>query len=105
MNRGGKVKVSMTLTNTGNRAGKEVVQLYVSEMHPTVDRPVRELKGFKKVALNPGEKKTVSFVIDESAFSFWNAAKRKWTANSGKYEISIGSSSRDLRLGKSLELM
>ena len=105
MHRGEKVKVSITLTNTGKRAGAEVAQLYISELHPTVDRPVRELKGFKKVFLNPGQSKTVSFNIDESSLSFYNVDAKKWTANSGKYEISVGSSSRDLRLKKTLELM
>jgi beta-glucosidase len=104
MRRGGKVKVRMTLANIGGRYGEEVVQLYAGEVHQTVDRPIRELKGFKKVALKPGEKKVVTFVIDESAFSYYDVAEKKWKANSGKYEISIGASSRDLRLKKTLEL-
>lgn len=104
MLRGGKVKASVTLTNTGKRAGAEVAQLYVGELNPTVERPVRELKGFKKVFLNPGQSKTVSFNIDESALCFYNVAAKKWTANSGEYEISVGSSSRDLPLKKILKL-
>ena len=104
MRHNGKVKVSLTVANTGAREGAEVVQLYVGEIRPTVPRPVRELKGFQRVNLKPGEKKTVTFEIDESALSFYNVAAKKWKANSGAYEISVGSSSRDLRLKKTLKL-
>lgn len=104
MHRGGKVQVSMTLSNTGSRYGEEVVQLYVGELQPTVERPVKELKGFRKVGLKPGEEKTVIFDLDESALSFYDVSAKKWRANSGRYEIAIGASSRDLRLKKVMEL-
>lgn len=89
--------VSMELTNTGTRRGAEVVQFYVTEDRPSVPRPPKELKGFRKIDLAPGEKGTVTLSLDESAFSFFDPAARRWTMNPGTFTIHAGSSSRDLR--------
>ena len=92
------VEVSMKLSNTGSRPGAEVVELYVHEGRPKVDRPVRELKGFRRVELNPGQSQIVKFTLDRAAFSYWDLAARAWTADPGAFEIQVGASSRDIRL-------
>lgn len=88
----------MDVTNTGDRAGKEVVQLYVSAPDSKVIRPVRELRGFDKIELAPGETKMVSFTLDKRAFAYWNTDIHDWYVESGKYLIQIGSSSRDIAI-------
>ncbi len=92
------------MKNTGTRAGAEVVELYVHDGHSKIDRPTRELKGFQRVELQPGESKTVHFTLDRSAFSYWSPDKHAWIADPGTFEIQIGSSSRDIRLHAPLEL-
>jgi beta-glucosidase len=92
------VKVSVEVKNSGSVEGKEVVQLYVGDLEASVVRPPRELKGFVKVALQPGEKKTVSFALGKRAFAFWSPAHGDWTVETGEAEIAVGSSSADLRL-------
>ncbi len=101
---GGRVEVSLDLRNTGRRAGAEVAQLYVHEAKPKLDRPVKELKAFRRVELKPGELQTVSFTLDKAAFSYYDPAKRAWVADPGRFEILVGSSSRDIRLRAGLEL-
>ncbi len=90
--------VSVTVTNVGNMAGKEIVQLYVSDKTGYEFRPTKELKGFEKVELQPGESKEVIFTLDARSFSFYNEDISDWFAASGKYEILIGKSSRDIVL-------
>ena len=90
--------VSFELANSGSRPGAEVAQLYVQEINPTVNRPLKELKGFKKIFLPPGEQETVSMILDASAFTHYEVEKKAWVANHGAYRIFVGSSSRDLRL-------
>ena len=90
--------VTFDVTNTGHRAGAEVAQVYVREVLPSVRRPVKELKGFEKVWLQPGETKSVKVVLEKSAFSFYDVSKKSWVANPGKFDILVGSSSRDVRL-------
>ncbi len=92
------VKVSVDVTNTGDVEGKEIVQLYVGDLTDAARRPVRELKGYEKVSLLPGETKTVNFTLDYRSFAWYNEAIHDWYAASGEYEIQIGASSRDLRL-------
>ncbi len=94
---GGKVEVSLTVTNIGKVAGKEVVQLYVSDLHSSLPRPPKELKGFAKVALGPGESGKVTFTLDERALSFYDPHKHAWVAEPGDFEVLAGSSSRDIR--------
>lgn len=94
--------VELTVTNTGSRAGKEVVQLYVSDKQSSVIRPVKELKGFEKVELKPGESRRVVFRLDNRAFAYYAEEISDWFVEYGEYEIMIGASSRDIRLTESV---
>lgn len=96
--------VSMQVRNTGARAGAEVVQLYVHDAHSHIDRPLRELKGFARVELQPGEAKTVNFPLDLSALSYYSAAQADWVAEPGQFIVQLGASSRDIRLEAHHEL-
>jgi beta-glucosidase len=97
--------VSLKVRNTGSRAGAEVVQLYIHDGHSKIDRPLRELKGFRRVELKPGETQTVQFTLDRAALSYWSPEKKDWVAEPGKFEVQIGASSRDIRLHAPLELV
>jgi beta-glucosidase len=97
-------EVSLAVRNTGSREGAEVVQLYVGDKHSSADRPVKELKGFRRVVLKPGETKTVSFAIDKSALSYYSTARHDWVAEPGTFEVLVGASSRDIRLSGEFEL-
>ena len=90
--------VTATVKNTGNRAGKTVAQLYVGDVESTPIRPVRELKGFVKVLLQPGESKEVSFTLDKRAFAYWNRQIHDWHVETGVFTVEVGASSRDLPL-------
>ena len=89
---------TLTVTNKGQRAGAEVIQLYVHDGHSKIDRPVHELKAFKRVELKPGESKIVHFSGDLSAFEYWSPQTKQWTHDPGTFEIQVGASSRDIRL-------
>ena len=95
---GDRVTVALRVTNTGGMAGKEVVQLYVRDVVASQPRPLKELKGFAKVFLQPGESQVVSFVLDERALSFYDPDRGKWVAEPGEFEVLVGSSARDIRL-------
>jgi len=99
-----EVEVNVTITNTGNREASEVVQVYVQDVESSVDRPVKELKAFKKVLLKSGETKNVQLILDKNAFSFYNVEKKSWVMESGKFVIHAGSSSKDIRLSDIVEL-
>ena len=90
-------KVSVDVTNTGSREGKEIVQLYISDEESSLERPVKELKGFKKVALAPGETKKVTFEISEDMLKFYNPAQKAWVLEKGKFTTHIGAASDDIR--------
>ena len=90
------VTVTASVTNTGQLAGAEVVQVYVGDVVASVSRPLRELKGFVKVHLQPGETQQVSCQLDERAFAFWSQRFRQWVVESGEFTIAVGTSSRDL---------
>ena len=92
------VTVTATVKNTGGRAGKAVAQLYVGDVESDVLRPVRELKGYEKVALEPGEAKDVTFTLDKRAFAYWNTQLHDWHVETGDFTIEVGASSRDLPL-------
>lgn len=92
-----KASATITIKNTGKVAGAEVVQLYVKEQNPKLNRPDRELKSFNKVFLKSGESQQITFDLDESAFSYYDEVNAKWTMDAGKFDILIGSSSRDIR--------
>lgn len=89
--------VSIPVTNTGDRAGREIVQLYVSDLKTTLPRPVKELKGFKKISLEPGQTETVTFEISRGDLSYFDADKHAWVVDPGKFEALVGASSRDIR--------
>ncbi|MGW1269846.1 glycoside hydrolase family 3 C-terminal domain-containing protein [Streptomyces sp. NPDC002491] len=93
---------SVTIENTGERFGSEVVQVYVSDRISSVDRPSRELKGFVKVRLEPGERRVVRLELDDRAFAFWGP--RGWTVEPGQFDIAVGTSSRNLPLAATVAL-
>lgn len=99
-----QLQVSLTVTNTGKVKGKEVIQLYVADKASSVQRPVKELKAFDKIELAPGESKEVSFTLSVRDFSYYSKVYDRWLAESGEFDILIGSSSRDIRLTGSLNL-
>lgn len=99
------VEVSVDVRNTGERAGKEVVQLYVRELAPGLARPEKELKAFTKVDLAPGETKTVRMTLDREAFWYYNPARGGWIVDPGDFEIMVGASSRDIRLRGDVTLL
>ena len=96
--------VTCTVKNTGSRAGKAVAQLYVGNAAGDVIRPLRELKGFEKVALESGESKDVSFTLDKRAFAYWNTELHDWYAEAGDYTIFVGASSRNLPLAATVKV-
>jgi beta-glucosidase len=99
---GGTTSVSFDVTNTGSIAGAEVAQLYVSEPGAKVTRPERELKGFEKVRLAPGETKHVTLNLDSRSFSYWDEASKNWKMDAGKFLIRVGDSSESTPLEGSL---
>jgi beta-glucosidase len=101
---GKNVVVSFTLKNTGTVAGSEVAQLYVHQQSSSIPRPQKELKGFQKIFLKPGEMKTVTIVLNDEAFQYFNDAKGTWVIDGGNYDIMVGSSSRDIRLNSTIKL-
>lgn len=96
--------VRCKVLNIGAVPGKEIVQLYVGEQNSKVRRPVRELKGFAKVSLAPGEETEVTFVLDKRSFAYYEPKIHDWYAESGRYEIAVGASSRNLRLTATVEV-
>ena len=101
---GGAVQVSLTVRNRGARAGAEVVQLYLHDVQASVDRPPKELKGFRRVALAPGESRRVTLTVDQAAMSFFDPKKDDWVAEPGAFEVLVGASSADIRLKGAFEL-
>lgn len=102
INENESLNVSVDVTNTGTRFGKEVIQLYVAPKGGTVIRPLRELRAFDKIGLNPGETKTVTFVLDKRAFAYWNTEIHNWHVESGVYEIQIGENAQDIVLSSTV---
>ena len=100
----GTVTVSVEVTNTGGRAGQEVVQMYIGDRKSSLPRPLKELKGFCKVSLAPGESKVVSFVIDREALSFFDPDRHEWVAEPGRFDVYLASASDDVRGKVSFEL-
>ena len=99
-----EIAVSCVVTNTGSRAGKEVVQLYVRDIEASVARPRRELKRFTKVSLAPGEATTVTLRLGSRDLSFWSVARHGWVLEAGHFEIAVGASSRDLRCRATVDI-
>ena len=98
------ISVELTVRNTGKVPGKEVVQLYVREEQSRVVRPEKELKGFAKVALEPGEEKRVNFRLQARDFAYYDVMHRGWLVKPGDFTILVGASSRDLRLRETIEV-
>lgn len=92
-----QLEISVKVKNTGAVAGKEVVQLYIGDDKSSVVRPLKELKHFQKIALNPGEEQTVTFIVSADDLKYYDEAKKDWTAEAGKFKAYIGSSSADIR--------
>ena len=90
--------VSLTVTNTGSVAGTEIVQLYVAKKNSELFRPAKELKGFARVTLAPGEKQRITITLDDKAFRFWNVKSNRWEIEGGEYELLVGASVEDIRL-------
>jgi len=98
------VTVTVDVKNTGRRSGAEVVQLYLHDPNPQIDKPVRELKGFQRVELLPDQTKRVSFTLQPRALAYCDVPGKQWKADAGIYEVQVGASSRDIRLRTSLRL-
>ena len=98
------VTATVTVKNVGDRTGKTVVQLYVRDVESNPIRPVRELKGFEKVELRPGETKQVTFTLDKRAFAYWNQQIHDWHVETGLFEIQVGQSSRDICLTETVKV-
>ncbi len=103
--RDGNVSVSFDVTNTGSREGTDVAQVYVSEAKPKLPRPLKELKGFAKVSLRPGETQRVTITLDPRSFAHFDAERRAWRADAGRFEILVGRSSAEVVLRGSVELL
>lgn len=93
----GAVTLTVPVTNTGNVEGKETVQLYIQDEKSSLPRPVKELKGFRKITLAPGETKEVSFTITPEELKFFDDSKHEWIAEPGKFKAMVGTSSADIR--------
>ncbi len=102
---GESLVVTVDVTNSGQRAGAEVVQLYVRDVKASVMRPPKELKGFAKIALQPGEIQTVSFSLDPRALSYYDDLAHRWVAEAGEFQALVGRSSQDIRLTASFQLL
>lgn len=97
--------ISFKICNTGERDGAEVAQVYVADVESSVFKAAKELKGFEKVYLKAGEETTVELTLDERAFAYYDTAAQKWAVESGKYQILVGASSRDIRLTGSAQVL
>ena len=104
MKQDGTIAFTVNVKNTGKRAGSEVVQLYIHDVKSSVDRPKKELKGFQKVYLQPGENKDVTITINKEALSFYDESSSSWKAEAGKFEALVGNTSDNLKLKKVFEL-
>jgi len=100
---GETIGFSVDVENTGSRAGKEIVQVYVRDTQSRLVRPEKELQAFAKVMLEPGETKTVEFTLDQDALSYYDPASKRWVAESGEFQVLVGSSSRNIRLVESFD--
>jgi beta-glucosidase len=101
---GDAARLTVRLRNVGDRAGKQVVQVYVSDLESSVTRPQRELKGFSAVRLGPGESFDLSMALEDRDLAYWDETAAGWRIEPGRFEILVGASSRDIRLKASLEL-
>ncbi|MGC8970596.1 MAG: beta-glucosidase [bacterium] len=98
------VTVTVKVKNTGNIPGKEIVQLYIRDVESSVIRPEKELKGFEKIELQPGEEKSITFTLDKRAFAYYNVDIKDWYVETGEFEILVGRSSKDIRLRETIKV-
>jgi beta-glucosidase len=98
------IEVKVKVKNTGKVKGKEIVQLYVRDVESKVNRPEKELKGFEKIELEPGEEKTVTFKLDKRSFAYYNTEIRDWYVESGEFEILVGKSSKEIELKETVKV-
>jgi beta-glucosidase len=101
----GKVTISLDVANTGNMAGEEIVQVYIGYEGSGVDRPVKELKAFGKVHLNPGERKALALEVEARDLAYYNPDASRWEVEDIQYTVQIGASSRDIRLTDSFRIV
>ena len=99
-----QIAITVPITNTGKRIGSEIVQLYISDLKSSLPRPVKELKGFSKIQLAPGETQEVTFLIDKQALSFFNDSRHEWVAEPGKFEAQIAASATDIKSKVTFEI-
>jgi beta-glucosidase len=100
----GEFRISLEVGNTGNRSGAEVVQLYINDVISSVTVPVKELKGFEKVTLDPGEKKRIEFILTPEHLAFFNSSLKE-VVEPGTFKVMVGSSSEDIRLTGKFEVV
>ena len=91
-------EVAFDVTNTGQRAGADVAQVYVSEDHPTIARPAQELKGFARVQLDPGQTRHIAIPLDARSFAWYDVGAKAWHADAGTFTVHVGRSSADVQL-------
>jgi beta-glucosidase len=99
-----RYEVSFDVTNTGKRVGADVAQVYIGETQPKISRPVKELKGFAKVNLRPGETKKVSIILDGRSFTYFDVENKQWRADAGAFDVLVGRSSQQIELRGKLDL-
>ena len=104
LEKNGEITVSVDVKNTGSRPGDEVVQLYVKHLKSKVERPVEELKGFKRITLNPGETQTVSIKLPASSLAYWDVAKKNFVVEKEPVQVMVGSSSADIKAKTEVEI-
>jgi beta-glucosidase len=98
------ITVRVDVTNTGKRAGDEVVQLYVEHVNSKVERPIRDLRGYQRVTLRPEQTRTVSFRLPAKSLAYWNADTHGWVVEPEQVRLRVGASSADLRIDKTITI-
>jgi len=101
----GAIDVSFTVENTGKRAGDEVVQMYVKYLRSTIRRPQKELKGFKRITVNAGQRKNITLTLKAEQLGYWNVAEHRFVVEPGEVQVLIGSSSAEAKLTKTIQVM
>jgi beta-glucosidase len=101
----GTVQVTVDVANTGPRAGDEVVQLYVQHINSSVERPLKDLRGFRRVSLQPGESRRVTFPLRAAQLAYWDAGAGRWVVENGQVRVLVGASSADIRLSHTITVI
>ncbi len=102
---GEPLTIELQVKNTGKHEGAEVVQLYIQDVQASVQRPIKELKGFEKVSLKPGQAKVIKFELNDRSLAFYDPAQKRWMVEPGQFKVMVGSSSRDIRLSANFEVV